>query len=136
MATCWMCKHKFRTMEDEEGMHPCPRCGYDPNEEREREAETVPETDREKHLVEVGVAECVHQVNLEREPITMAEHREIGSDPGDFRDIGLGEAQEAMLAAGATGKEIGDLINAVCTDVRVEAALNEFYEELAKEDEK
>ena len=29
MARCPKCKHHFRTLEDEEGMHDCPRCGYD-----------------------------------------------------------------------------------------------------------
>ena len=29
MARCPKCRHYFRTLEDEEGMHDCPRCGYD-----------------------------------------------------------------------------------------------------------
>lgn len=28
MARCPSCKCTFRTLEDEEGMHACPRCGY------------------------------------------------------------------------------------------------------------
>ena len=30
MATCPKCRRHFRTLEDEEGMHECPRCGYAP----------------------------------------------------------------------------------------------------------
>lgn len=33
MARCPNCKHKFRTLEDEEGMHACPHCGYGPPED-------------------------------------------------------------------------------------------------------
>lgn len=29
MAQCPKCKCRFRTLEDEEGMHACPRCGFD-----------------------------------------------------------------------------------------------------------
>ncbi len=29
MAQCSRCRHRFRTLEDEEGMHDCPRCGWD-----------------------------------------------------------------------------------------------------------
>jgi Zn ribbon nucleic-acid-binding protein len=28
MALCSQCKFRFATLEDEEGMHECPRCGY------------------------------------------------------------------------------------------------------------
>ena len=30
MARCPRCKRHFRTLEDEEGMHDCPHCGYGP----------------------------------------------------------------------------------------------------------
>jgi len=30
MPTCPECKHRFRTLEDEENDHPCPRCGFHP----------------------------------------------------------------------------------------------------------
>ncbi len=29
MAQCGRCRHRFRTLDDEEGMHDCPRCGWD-----------------------------------------------------------------------------------------------------------
>ena len=32
MPTCPYCRHRFRTLDDETDMHPCPRCGYDPHE--------------------------------------------------------------------------------------------------------
>ena len=28
MARCPYCRHYFRTLDDEEGMHDCPYCGY------------------------------------------------------------------------------------------------------------
>lgn len=39
MARCPKCRHQFRTMEDEEGQHDCPRCGYGPED---RESTKVP----------------------------------------------------------------------------------------------
>jgi len=30
MARCPRCSKHFRTLEDEEGMHECPSCGYAP----------------------------------------------------------------------------------------------------------
>lgn len=33
MATCNRCRHHFRTLEDEEGMHDCSYCGYDGHED-------------------------------------------------------------------------------------------------------
>jgi hypothetical protein len=33
MARCPNCKRHFRTLEDEEGMHACPSCGFDGHEE-------------------------------------------------------------------------------------------------------
>lgn len=30
MARCPRCTRHFRTLEDEEGMHDCPHCGYGP----------------------------------------------------------------------------------------------------------
>ena len=29
MAQCSKCRYRFRTLDDEEGMHDCPSCGYD-----------------------------------------------------------------------------------------------------------
>lgn len=44
MARCPSCRQSFRTLEDEEGMHPCPFCGYgdepdwiEPEEDEEEE---------------------------------------------------------------------------------------------------
>lgn len=34
MARCPACKHAFRTMDDEEGMHDCPHCGHSPGMRR------------------------------------------------------------------------------------------------------
>ena len=31
---CPSCKYSFRVMEDEQGMHECPRCGLPPNAKR------------------------------------------------------------------------------------------------------
>ena len=31
MPRCPACRRSFRTMEDEEGMHDCPHCGYFPH---------------------------------------------------------------------------------------------------------
>ena len=33
MARCPRCTRHFRTLEDEEGMHDCPHCGYWPGDE-------------------------------------------------------------------------------------------------------
>ena len=33
MARCPRCSKHFRTLEDEEGMHDCPSCGYAPWDE-------------------------------------------------------------------------------------------------------
>jgi len=33
MARCPLCAKHFRTLEDEEGMHDCPHCGYAPWDE-------------------------------------------------------------------------------------------------------
>ena len=35
MALCPECRYKFRTLDDEDGMHECPRCGYHPDNDRE-----------------------------------------------------------------------------------------------------
>ena len=32
MARCPHCCRMFRTLEDEEGMHDCPHCGYGPDD--------------------------------------------------------------------------------------------------------
>ena len=37
MATCPRCRRHFRTLEDEEGMHDCPYCGYPPYEEEDED---------------------------------------------------------------------------------------------------
>jgi hypothetical protein len=42
MARCPACKRHFRTLDDEEGMHECPRCGYAPWHDREPEEEPEP----------------------------------------------------------------------------------------------
>jgi hypothetical protein len=41
MARCPKCKKRFPTLEDEEGMHECPRCGYDGQESDEQEPEAM-----------------------------------------------------------------------------------------------
>ena len=33
MARCTRCNKRIRTLPDEEGQHPCPRCGYHPDPE-------------------------------------------------------------------------------------------------------
>ena len=33
MARCSHCRRTFRTLEDEEGMHDCPHCGYGPSDD-------------------------------------------------------------------------------------------------------
>ena len=35
MPQCPMCHKQFRTLEDEEYIHECPKCGYFPEEEDE-----------------------------------------------------------------------------------------------------
>ena len=39
MPRCPKCRCHFRVPEDEDSGHTCPRCGYDANEEAERERE-------------------------------------------------------------------------------------------------
>ncbi len=39
MATCPECRKHFRILEDEQGMHGCPYCGYSPDYEDEEEDE-------------------------------------------------------------------------------------------------
>ena len=34
MARCPNCRRFFREMEDEQGMHDCPHCGYGPRDDR------------------------------------------------------------------------------------------------------
>ena len=96
--------------------------------------QTLPETADEKRLHEIGVSACLKAIAEEREEIDT--HRENGADAGSFQDIGLEEALEAMEEAGADHEEVGDAINAVCTDERVEKALNEFLNMLDEEEER
>ena len=41
---CRRCGYAFRVLEDEQGMHPCPRCGPEPDHELddERDPEDCP----------------------------------------------------------------------------------------------
>lgn len=36
MPTCPSCKTYFKTLEDEEHIHDCPKCGFSPEDLRER----------------------------------------------------------------------------------------------------
>jgi Zn finger protein HypA/HybF involved in hydrogenase expression len=40
-ATCQCpnCRNRFQVLEDEYGDHPCPRCGYHPEQEEELDEE-------------------------------------------------------------------------------------------------
>jgi PHP family Zn ribbon phosphoesterase len=42
MATCQCpkCTYRFKVLDDEYGDHPCPRCGYHPEQEDGEEEET------------------------------------------------------------------------------------------------
>lgn len=35
MARCPKCHRHFRVLEDEEGMHDCPHCGFGPDDDRD-----------------------------------------------------------------------------------------------------
>ena len=35
--TCPRCRGRFATLDDEEGQHPCPWCGYEPGMHRPRD---------------------------------------------------------------------------------------------------
>jgi len=32
MPTCPNCKNRFKTLEDEQDMHDCPKCGFSPGD--------------------------------------------------------------------------------------------------------
>jgi hypothetical protein len=40
---CPRCRRHFRTLEDEEGMHDCPHCGYGPEDDEPEEPEAEDE---------------------------------------------------------------------------------------------
>lgn len=83
---------------------------------------TEAETADEIRLLDIGVNACINAIN---EEMAMFAEDFPGRrpDPGDFRDVGLPEAREAMELAGA-GNLIEDLVNAVCCDKRVVSALD------------
>lgn len=95
-----------------------------------------PETDEEKRLHEIGVAACLEAIAEESTDEEMARHVEHGADPGDFRDLGLEEAYDAMERASGSTALDPDAINGVCCDKRVEEALNRFFEELTRQERK
>ena len=43
MATCDKCRHVFRTPPGEEQEHPCPRCGWHPEQDEQEESDDLPQ---------------------------------------------------------------------------------------------
>lgn len=93
-----------------------------------------PETAEEKRIHEIGVWACIDAIRAEMTPDALREHREYGADPGDFRDLGLEEAYNAMEEEVGNILD-GDAISAVCCDPRVTAALAEFDKALTETEE-
>lgn len=46
VCRCPNCRHTFRTMDDEVGMHDCPHCGYNGHEEDDDAEEDDEETEK------------------------------------------------------------------------------------------
>lgn len=41
VCRCRRCGHRFRVLADEYGDHPCPKCGWHPEQDREGEGDYV-----------------------------------------------------------------------------------------------
>ena len=45
MQRCPSCGHRFAVLDDEQGQHECPRCGFGPGDIVERDSDTRAEDD-------------------------------------------------------------------------------------------
>ena len=61
MSTCPKCRTYYREPEDEQGEHPCPRCGEEP----------MPDLDEIKHPMSKEQTERVMEVIREAWPVTI-----------------------------------------------------------------